>query len=199
MEFDALTGGIEPGGLRTKNEIRLLICYLLCGIKAPLAKQDVIQIMQENGLANYFEVMDALAEMVEKGTIDAVSYNQFDLKQDCVLCNEVSRNIAKQLDATLPTSVKDRAVAAAVNLLAKAKREHENRVEITPLKQGYQVACHISGGETNLMTLTIFVPDLYQARLVKEKFHKDPQRIYSILLASVTDNRDLLRELFEQY
>ena len=33
MDFDALTGGVEPGGLRVKNDIRLLICYLLSSLQ----------------------------------------------------------------------------------------------------------------------------------------------------------------------
>ena len=64
-------------------------------------------------------------------------------------------------------------------------------------KQGYQVECHISGGEMDLMSFKIYVPDIYQARMVKEKFHENPQRIYSILLASVTDDKELLTELFQ--
>ena len=27
MDFDALTGGVEPGGLRVKNDIRLLSAF----------------------------------------------------------------------------------------------------------------------------------------------------------------------------
>ena len=56
MEFDAFTGGIEPGGLRSKDEIRILICYLLTSVSAPLSREDILSIMQENGFANYFEV-----------------------------------------------------------------------------------------------------------------------------------------------
>lgn len=55
MKFDAFTGGVEPGGLRSKDEIRILICYLLTSVGAPLAKNDLIQIITENGLANYLK------------------------------------------------------------------------------------------------------------------------------------------------
>ena len=29
MEYDAFTGGVAPGGLRSKSDIRILICYML--------------------------------------------------------------------------------------------------------------------------------------------------------------------------
>ena len=34
VETDAFTGGIAPGGLRTKNDIRILLCYLLSSVGA---------------------------------------------------------------------------------------------------------------------------------------------------------------------
>ena len=37
--------------------------------------------MQENSLANYFEVMDSLSEMIQNGTIDTVSFNQLNEKK----------------------------------------------------------------------------------------------------------------------
>ena len=61
VAFDVFTGGIEPGGLRSKDEIRILICYLLSSVSVPLSREDILSIMQENGFANYFEVTDSLA------------------------------------------------------------------------------------------------------------------------------------------
>ena len=54
MEYDAFTAGIEPGGLRTKNDIRIMVCYILNSVKAPLSKENILNILQEKGLANYF-------------------------------------------------------------------------------------------------------------------------------------------------
>lgn len=87
--------------------------------------------------------------------------------------------------------VRDKAVGAAINLLAKAKREQENRVEIHKLESGYAVECHISGGKSDLMSFSLSVPDLRQARMVKENFHRSPEKVYRMLLALVTGNDDL--------
>ena len=37
MEYDAFTGGVAPGGLRSKSDIRILICYMLKSVNAPLS------------------------------------------------------------------------------------------------------------------------------------------------------------------
>lgn len=186
MAFDAFSAGIDPGGLRTKNEIRILICYLLDSVGVPLSKDGMIEMMQDNGLANYFEAADAVAEMSEKGILLRGGSNP-----DVFSLGESGKMIAKQLDTALPPSVRDKAVGAAIRLLAEAKRERENRVEFVKVDQGYHVICHISGGDMDLMSITLYVPDLHQANMVKENFHRSPETVYRMLLALVTGRNDM--------
>ena len=101
------------------------------------------------------------------------------------------REIASQLDGTLPLAIREKTVAAAANLLARARREQENRVEIKKNEKGYSVTCHVSDGEMDLMAFTLYAPDLYQARLIKRNFHRNPEVIYQVMLAAVTGSRDL--------
>ncbi|XOQ49294.1 MAG: DUF4364 domain-containing protein [Eubacteriales bacterium] len=186
MDYNAFTGGIEPGGLRNKNEIRILICYLLSSVDVPLSKTDILNIIQDNGLANYFEVTDSLAELVEKGNLVVSGENN-----ELYSVSQTARLIAKQLDKDLPPVVRDKAVAAAIRLLAKTKRERENKVEIIKTERGYNVTCHISGGKMDLMNFTLHVPDLYQANMVKNNFHQSPEDVYQMLLALVTNDREM--------
>lgn len=188
MDFDAFTGGIEPGGLRTKNDIRILICYILNSVKAPLSREDLQKILQEKSLANYFEVNDAISFLESKGNISITEEGYCKIEETGV-------EIANSLDVSLPLSVRDKALEAAFMLLASAKTERENKVEIERTKYGYNVVCHISGGEMDLMTFSIYVPDLFQARMVKKNFHKDPGGIYKLLLSSITGNRELAKTL----
>ena len=37
LEYDAFDEGIEPGGLRSRNEIKVLVCYLLKSIEQPIS------------------------------------------------------------------------------------------------------------------------------------------------------------------
>lgn len=186
MNFDAFTGGIEPGGLRTKNEIRILICYLLTSVNSPLAKKDLIEIAVENGLANYFEMTDALSDLLEKGIITVSG----DAAEICS-ATDTARMISKQLDSDLPPTVRHKALCAATNLLARAKREQENRVEIKRAENGYCVTCHISGGDSDLMNFSLSVPTMAQANIVKNNFLNSPGTVYRMLLALVTGNLDI--------
>lgn len=193
MDFDALTAGIEPGGLRTKSEIKLLICYMLTSAKTSLVKADIINIIQDNGLANYFEITDAFADLLENGNIACENE-----KEDRFVITATGTMISSQLDISLPISVRERALSATINLLAKIKREQENRVRIQQTEQGYMVSCSVSGGDMDLMSLSLYVPDMLQAKMVKKNFHKDPARVYRCLLALVTGNSDLTAEILQE-
>ena len=188
MEFDAFTGGVAPGGLRYKSDIRILICYLLKSVDAPLSGEDIIRVMQEKALANYFEVNDALSALVSLGNIRREEDGTYVLEPQ-------GKSVADNLDVLLPLSVRDKAIAAAMSMLASAKIERENAVTTTRTDNGYNVSCHISGGDMELMNLTVYVPDLYQARVVKKNFHRDPQRIYSLLLAALTGDDELTKNI----
>ena len=188
MEFDAFTGGVAPGGLRSKSDIRILICYLLKSVDAPLSGEDIIRVMQEKALANYFEVNDALSALVSLGNIRREEDGTYVLEPQ-------GKSVADNLDVLLPLSVRDKAIAAAMSMLASAKIERENAVTTTRTDNGYNVSCHISGGDMELMNLTVYVPDLYQARVVKKNFHRDPQRIYSLLLVALTGDDELTKNI----
>lgn len=190
MGFDAFTAGIEPGGLRSKNDIKLLICYLLSSIKTGLTREDIFAVLQENGLANYFEAAAAFADLLQSDNIycedpNAKLYN----------VTKSGQLISEQLDIALPISVREHALSAAMNLMARVKREQENQVRIQKNENGYTVQCSVSGGDMDLMSFSLYVPDMLQAKMVKKNFHKDPERVYRCMLALVTGNEDLISEL----
>lgn len=129
MKQDAFSAGVEPGGLWHKNDIRILLCYILASVGAPLSRQDLSRIIQEKGLANYFEVEDALATLLKQGNIAQ------DEQGFCAVTRG-GLEIANSLDATLPLSVRDKALEAAFTLLAQAKAQRENRVELQKSNRG---------------------------------------------------------------
>ena len=174
---ETFTAGVGPGGLRTKNDIRVLVCYLLSSVDAPLSEADILSILQGYDLANYFEIMDVLSDLLKKGLIVRPQG-----QPDCVQAAPAGKEVAAQLDMT---------VAAAVNVLARARREQENRVEIKKNERGYSVTCHVSDREMDLLTFTLYAPDLYQARLIKKNFHREPGMVYRAVLAAVTGSREL--------
>lgn len=188
MKFDAFTAGVNPGGLRSKNDIKLLICYILASIKDPMTKEDVTSILQNNNLANYFDVSDSFSDLFENKNIMKISENS-----NLYTVTESGKLIATQLDTALPISIREKALCASINLMSKIKRETENTVDIKKDENGYSVKCNISGGEVNLLSFDLYVPDKLQAEFVKENFQQNPGVIYECLLALLTKDKDLAK------
>ena len=191
MEYDAFSAGVEPGGLRSQSEIRLLLCYLLKSVDLPLSRSMILSVIQDSGLANYFEAAAALEELSESGSL-IVAENSADPTY-CIA--QQGAMVADTLAERLPVSVREKSVSAALSLLSRTRREQENKVVFQKQKKGLVVQCHISDGDSDMMSIDLRVPDLLQAELVKKRFQSDPSAFYTAVLALLTGDPYLLGEL----
>lgn len=194
LAFDTFDEGIVPGGMRSKYEIRILICYLLNSIKEPVSKEIIVDSICEESLANYFETSSCFDDLIEKGNIIEEG-SDGDIKTYTVSENGVM--IANQLDTILAYTVKVKAYDCAINLLAQKKKERENSVEIVKTDMGYNVNCKISGGNLDLLSFSIFAPDMPQAQIIKKNFYENPTTFYKVILAMLTQNKESVGEALE--
>ncbi len=192
MSYDAFDEGISLGGIRTKNEIRTLICYMLTTVNRPMSKETVVNALLKKGLTNYFEASSCFDDLVKNGNLVP-----FENDNRLFITTANGKVISEQLEDTLPLTAKERAVECALLLLEKERVERENKVTTEKAENGYYVTCDISGGDMELMELKMYVPDSNQARIVKKNFYKNPQLIYEVLVATVTRNKELIRQALE--
>lgn len=199
MAFDTFDEGIALGGLRSKREIKVLICYLLFSVKEPLSESLVTEAIREYELANFFEVKAAFDELKRSENLEEAGVT--DGEQTYCLTDN-GKMVAEQLESTLAYSVKEKALKCAIELLAQRKIQRENFVEIAKTEAGYTVNCRVSGGEVDLLSFTLYAPDAEQAEIMKRSFLSYPPTVYKTMLALMTKNREnvdeALEELFRQ-
>ena len=181
-EYDAFSGGVEPGGLRTRGEIKTLICYLVRALEKSLSREQISEIMQSKGIANYFDVNESMAELISNGMI-------------CVLTNEnldevlamTTQGLASltHIENEIPRSIKEEAVNEGVRLLAIARNSRDNRVKIYTNPDGCTVVFGIYDGEREIMKLSLFTADITQANMMKDRFLEDPVSFYSNLVSKL--------------
>ena len=182
MEYDAITAGVEPGGINNSQQARLLVCYTLRAVKEPVEQQLLPELLQYHSIANFFEIMQAVDELISKGNV------VLDSKGRLVL-TEQGAELINEWEFVLPLSVKEKAARAAVSMMTKLKIARENKVVITPSGNGFDVACTVLDGEQSLLEIKLWVPDKAQAEAVKASFLDDPLRIYSGAITLLTDNQ----------
>ncbi len=195
MLFNTFDEGIAPGGLRSKYEIKTLICYLYYSVKENMSRDLVIEAIREDELANFFEVSAAFDELVsDKSLVEADSV---DGEQTYTL-SENGRMIAMQLDSTVAYSVKDKALKCAIKLLADKKTARENYVDIEKTENGFNVKCTVSGGDVDMLSFTLYAPDIDQAEIIKKSFLSYPSTVYKSMLALMTKDRESVGEALEE-
>lgn len=183
MEFDAFDAGIELGGLRNRDDIRLLVCYLLKSVDAPMTRQLLNEAMQEDGLANYFEVGQAIEELLKTGNITADILDE----EEVISVTSKGREAAELLQTSLPRTVREKAVNSAIRLTTRAKIERENKIEVKKEEDGgYTITFTLFDRETELMKLSVYVSDSLQLEQVKQNFINDPVKVYSTIITSLS-------------
>lgn len=183
MEYDAFDAGIELGGLRNRDDIRLLVCYLLKSVDAPMTRQMLNDAMQEDGLANYFEVGQAIEELLKTGNITADIADD----EEVLSVTDKGREAAELLQTSLPKTVREKAVNSAIRLTTRAKIERDNKIEVKKEENGgYNITFTLFDRDTELMKLSIFVADSLQLEQVKQNFIDDPVKVYSTIITSLT-------------
>lgn len=182
-EYDAFppVGEINDA-LRTRHEIKLLVCYILDSIDVRLTKDRLNDIMQSRGLANYFEANQALSELISVGNVNV----DFSDGQEYLTLTEFGAAALRELASDLPHSVREKAMNSAVALVTREKREHENRVDVVPHGDGFNVTFTLSAEKDALMTLTVYAADEKQVEKIKDGFYADPVGLYSGIIAFLT-------------
>lgn len=176
-EFDAFSQGVEPGGLRSRTQIKLLVNFLVSNIKEPVSASVIIEAMQIHGLANYFEVTQAIDNLIENGNLSETNGMLYITPKGVLSIEELSEE--------LPNSVKETALADIMKLMLLEKRESENTVDIKKGENGYFVTFRVMHKNIPLMELTVYAADFEQAEHLKSNFLNDPAHVYSTVAASL--------------
>ena len=179
MNHDAFSAGVEPGGLYSSQEIKILICYMLAGVDEPLPRQSVLEIIAAGGMANFFEAGAAIDELIRLHNLTEGEDGRLYLTED-------GRQAASTLSGMIPFTLRERSVQAALKQLTRMRREKENRVTVKKLEHGRLVTCEIQDAGQPLLSFSLRVADDLQAGLIRERFLEDPTLIYSSLIALLT-------------
>ena len=166
MEKDAMpAGNTNIGTLVSTAEIRILICYLLSAIDEPVPGQMLANVLHYEGLANAFEVTDAIEYLVKGGQLEIA-----DDKEGTYSVTQNGKDIAETLKTSLSMTVRERAYVAALKMQTQFKNAKDNDFEITKEDDRLFVTCIAKDGGKPFMSIKLLVTDHDQANYIKERF-----------------------------
>lgn len=180
--FDAFAEGVALGGLRTKNEIRVLLCYLLGNLSGEISKSGLNEIIQSLQLINFFEMNSALSSLAESGLVRVSDHDG----DEYYAVTEEGRAYAGRLETDLPINVRETAVKAAVGIVAREKMRGSTEVKIKKLDRGYHVILTVRDGDEIMLRTVLYAADILQAEAVGESFMNAPEKLYAGIIDILT-------------
>lgn len=184
---DVFSAGVQPGGLHSAEEIKILLCYLLHTAGQPIPRDQVTEIITSGGMANYFDTEEAIEELLR--------LQHLIQSEDRLLATTITGGqIGESLSVRIPYTLREKSVKAALGLLKRRQIEQDNKVDIQRLPEGgYEVICAVQDQGKDLLRVALRVTDQWQAEQIKENFLNDPTLLYRGTLAVLTGDAGLRR------
>ena len=183
LHFDAFMGGVKDGGLRSVNSIYLTICYIIENVDGKVTANNIIQAMSESGLANYFEVTDAIDKLMKDDTV-------IENEDGALSLNKNTGANIELIEKDLPYTVRTRSIELVQKIIAKEEYRRENKTEIVKTDKGYIVNLSVMGGDTEYLKLSLFATTIEQAEMIKEKFITNPAKVYEAVINGIFQNEE---------
>ncbi len=181
MNKDASGAGVGRGGLFSTAEIKILICYILSAIDMPLPAEMLANVLHFEGIANAFEVSDAIVSLSSSGQIVAA-----DDDGTTYVITDNGRDTAQTLKSSLSSVVKERAYLAIMKMFSKLKNAKDNAFEITHEYGATYLSCSALDGGKPFLTVKLLIADEGQGNFIKDKFLENPSKIYSKIIEMLT-------------
>ena len=191
FKLDAFPVDDTVGGIRSTEKIKIIICYILENTKGELTRSAVQSALYDNGIANYFEISQAVDDLIKVGAVELTGATQ-----DPVLSvSEKGIQIANDLEDELSVYIRNKAVKAANLTAVHERRMKENDVVITKIndkRYRLDITLHSGldndGSDDELMKLSVFVTDQFQAQTMKQSFINNPVKLYEKVIEGLTDD-----------
>jgi len=181
LENDAASAGVRLGGLFNTAEIKILICYILNSVNEPVPATMLVNELHFEGIANGFEVSDAIVSLNNSGHIKLANADD-----DSYVVTEKGKETSETLKTSLSLIVKNRAFAIAIRLLARFKNIKQTSFDVVNENGVPYIVCSVLDGDLPLMSIKLLLSDENQASCIKERFLDNPTEIYKTIIEKLT-------------
>lgn len=178
------SAGVDFGGLRSMEDIKLLVCYLLYSVKEPVPRPMILEIIAGNGMANFFDTGVAMDKLVDLGHIAESGSGMMTI-------TDTGKEIAQVLSSSLPFVLRERSVKIALTLLSRMHKQKDANVQIEKTETGYNVTLELTEGGGSMLKVTVATVDSLQANAIKENFMEDPALLYRSTIAVLNGQTEL--------
>ncbi|NLJ16878.1 MAG: DUF4364 family protein [Clostridiales bacterium] len=177
----------EPPKIKIDDayKIRILICFLLHNIGAPLTDKQLIEITTEDEMVNYFDLMNALDGIDKNGLCNVVEQkggNTYSIAEN-------GSKIVGEVEALVPFTIREKCLKSAYRMMERAKNKKPYKSRVLTLEKGFYVRFSYPDPieEHNLIELHFYADDYEKALQIKEKIDSNPKLLFKSIKNIIED------------
>ena len=165
------------------GDLKVLICYMLSALDEAVPATETTQLFHYEGIANYFDTQTAIYELEKEGYIE-----QSGKENNLMAITEKGKTLSDTLKDSVSAVLREKVYAAVVKMLARYKAERDTDIKIEQKKSGFLLTYSVSGGSEDLISFSIMLPNMAQAKHLKEHILKNPKYYCDSFIDLLTEN-----------
>lgn len=172
-----------------KTDVKIFVLFLLDNINYPIDYTTVNNIVTDNGYVAPFDFAECFSELCEHGhvlddEVDGVRYYAI---------SDTGRAVVAELSDTILDSIKKAGALSAAKYLSFKKSGAMVKAQISERPDGkFALDCSVRDEYGTRFAISICVAVRAQAEAMKEKFIREPEKIYRSAMSALTGEFDYL-------
>ena len=163
------------GFIHDKLDIKFLILYIMARVAAPIDFHALTDLTMCDDGVDYFEFAEAVSELVETGHLT--------LEEELYAITDKGLRNSQICESSLPYSVRLRCDKNIAIWNRKLRRKSQVRAVWDQRANGtYTVRLNLDDDMGSVMDLRLMVVREDMAKVLSERFQKDPEKLYSKIM-----------------
>ena len=167
---------MEKGFIHDMLDVKILILYIMARVLYPVDLQKIYELAYQDDCLSYFDLEQAVPDMVESGHLEEVDGKRFVITQK-------GREACTVTEDAIAYPVMQRAKAAVERFNDAVRRSSFVKTEITPRENGdYSVRMTLNDEVSNLLQMELMAPTQKQAYRLARAFTERAEAVYKTIM-----------------
>ncbi len=181
-----MDGDIAHIEVNSLHSVKILLCYLLNKLNVPITHDELLEIISDSEIINYFYFTDAVTVLAETG---AIIVSEKDGKKVYTI-GEKGKMSAEFFADNVPGIFRERLMTAALRYMSVKRRNAIVDNTITDAPNGCYLNTVIKDSGFDLLKMSVYAPDSEQAEFMKNKIFADPVEFYRKVIDFILENEE---------
>lgn len=170
---------MEKGFIQDMLDVKVLILYIMNRVMYPINLQKIYELAFQDDRLNYFDLAQAVPQMVESGHLEEV-------ENSCFIITEKGKEACAVTEDSIAYPVMMRAQFAVEQFNRQVRRSDYVKTAVTPRESGdYAVTLSLNDEFSDLIRMELTAPTQKHAFRLAKAFSANAETIYRVIMDSL--------------